>query len=552
MRRMIRQAHITPLFLGLVMTPLAACSAPGAPGQDSPISAADDSACEQAPLSTTSPSVAAPPLDGTLDIRIAQEPNSLLPQVDPSRTCRAVVLHQVLGTLLRQEDSPGHFAPELATAFEASEDRLTYVFHLDGSAAWSDGRPLGADDVVHTLRRLIDPTEVLQPRLSELGVVEVIAIDEHTVSVRLVSPNDKLLRTLSQVPILPRHVFEMTEVSSLPEARRPLGSGPYMVDSWIPGQRITLRRNPKWGGAPVHFETVVYHIVPDDRVAISLFESGVLDVVTGMQRRPRHLATTGVFTTYERRETAALVYNAGRPATADPAVRRALSRIVDRSTICCRILDGLASFLETGWPGLLPINKKARRFNPAAATESLEKSGWTRTAQGGFRQRAGVELNLGLLVSEEPGGFERAAALVSEDAARVGIGLSLERLGRRILLERVFRRSFDVAVIAINDDDLSNPTQFLRAGGKGEQLSIDALDLEAQTLFTQFAETPEWANRRALASRLSRRMLDLEPVTFLYSRREGALLHPDLVDPVFERERLDIALLRPRVSRTAP
>jgi peptide/nickel transport system substrate-binding protein len=542
---MLRQAHIAVFFACLFLLPLCGCWITQNTAQDSPGIRAESEDCAQP--SQKGRSWVAPPLDSTLDIRIVQEPTSLLPQVDPSRACRSVVLHQVIETLLRREDTPGGLSPALAVAVEVSEDRLTYVFRLDPDAYWSDGRPVTAGDVVHTLSRLIDPAEVLWPRLSELGVVEVRALDAHTVLLHLVSPSSELLRMLAEVPILAAHQFDLIDLARSKTARGPIGSGPYLVVSWVSGQRITLRRNPRWRGTPASFETVVFHIVPDDRVAVELFDSGKLDIVTGMVRRPRQDSMAAHFRSYDVPEVAVLLYNRGRPATADPSVRLALSRLVDRPTLSCRILDGLARIEEIPW---LSITRTApHRFDPEAAAKSLEGAGWRLSTTQGIRRRAGVPLRLRLLVSDERAGFERAWAMLVQDAAKAGIDLDIERQARGAMVERLSRHDFDFAVVVLDEERLANPHRFLGSGSQVEPLVADTFDLEAQSIFAQLAASSDEANRLALGARLAEYFQSREPLTFLYGRQEGALVHPALAPPVFDHGRLDIAMVRPHGSR---
>lgn len=539
---MLRQAHIAVFFACVFKWPLCGCLITQNSTYDAPPIDTESQECAQhSPEKARS--WAAPLWDSTLDIRIAREPTSLLPLVDPSRACRSVVLHQVFETLLRQGDTPGRLTPALAVAVEVSEDRLAYVFQLDPEAYWSDGRPVTAGDVVHTLNRLIDPAEVLWPRLSELGVAEVSAMDAHTVLVQLASPNNELLRMLAEVPILAAHQFELIDLARSKTARSPIGSGPYAIVSWVSGQRITLRRNPRWRGTPAFFETVVFHVVPDDRVAVELFDSGKLDIITGLVRRPRQESMAAYFRSYDAPEVAVFLYNQGRPATADPAVRRALSRLVDRAALSCRLLDGLARIEEIPW---LSITRTAPRgFDPEAAAKSLQGSGWRLSTNQGIRRRAGVPLRLRLLVSDERAGFERAWAMLVQDAAEAGIDLDIERQGTGAMVERLSRHDFDFAMVVLDEERLANPHRFLGPGSQVDQLVADSLDLEAQTLFAQLAAFPDEANQQALGARLTEHFLSREPLTFLYGRQEGALVHPKLAPPVFDRGRLDIATVRP-------
>ncbi len=184
--------------------------------------------------------------------------------------------------------------PGLAKSWEVAPDGVTWTFHLRKGAAFSDGHPMTAQDVLFSFQVALDPT--LHPSVQDLlkmgdKFYEVSAPDDYTFVVKTPASNAIALNTISAVRIMPKHVLEEPfkagsfasayNVSTPPD--KLVSSGAWRVTQYVPGEKTVLGRNPYWYGVDQqnrrlpYLNEIVYVVVPDRDAADLKFRSGELD-----------------------------------------------------------------------------------------------------------------------------------------------------------------------------------------------------------------------------------------------------------------------------------
>lgn len=176
---------------------------------------------------------------------IAGEPD----QLDPHKTTAYFsfqVLENVFDTLVEPDDRL-EMQPALAESWTTSDDQLTWTFKLRSGVKWHDGSDFTAEDVVYTLRRIIDEKLGNSYRLT--AVESVTASDPATVVIKLTRPAANLLASLGGykgMAIVKRANVESGEIT-----RKPIGTGPFKVREYAAGESIALEANPDfWDGKP--------------------------------------------------------------------------------------------------------------------------------------------------------------------------------------------------------------------------------------------------------------------------------------------------------------
>jgi microcin C transport system substrate-binding protein len=142
----------------------------------------------------------------------------------------------------------------LAEAMKVAPDYGSVTFRMDPDARWHDGEPVTAEDVVWSF----DKTRELSPNYAQyyanITTAEVTAPGEVTFTFDQTG-NRELPHILGQVLVMPRHWWEGTDASGkqrdIAEStlEPPLGSGPYLLDSFDPGRTITYKRVEDYWGA---------------------------------------------------------------------------------------------------------------------------------------------------------------------------------------------------------------------------------------------------------------------------------------------------------------
>ena len=155
--------------------------------------------------------------------------------------------------------------PDVAQSWEVLEGGKKYLFHLREDVLWSDGRPVTAGDFEYAWKRVLDPALGMplasllddikgarafrQGKVSDPDSVGVKALDEVTLVVDLEGPTGYFLHLLANTiafPV-PRHVVEL-HGEAWAEPENIVTCGPFRLEAWQPGERMTLARNPDYPG----------------------------------------------------------------------------------------------------------------------------------------------------------------------------------------------------------------------------------------------------------------------------------------------------------------
>lgn len=189
----------------------------------------------------------------------------------------------VYGGLVAYAPGTLTLVPDLAAAWSMSPDGLTYRFRLRDGVRFSNGTSLTAAAAAASLRRRRDGGFALAYFLA--GVAAIETPDARTVVMRLKAPDPSFLAHLAS-PWGPKIVGPTALVRHAAADRGAAwldthsdGTGPYMLASVRPGQRITLARNPHFDGPAPYFDEIQIFVVPDISQQVLMLQDGELDAV---------------------------------------------------------------------------------------------------------------------------------------------------------------------------------------------------------------------------------------------------------------------------------
>lgn len=385
--------------------------------------------------------------------------------------------------------------PGLAKAWEISDDLRTYRFTLDPRATWSDGEKVEPSDVLFTLRRIVDPEN---PSPQFAGMFEALdldrsrVVDDQTVEIRFRNANSSTIQSFN-IPMLPEHVYAAND-----EPEKPVGSGPYVLESREKGKTLTLKRRADyWRGSPF-LDRVVFRVLEDDATAWNAMKLGEIDETVVSSDRwlsdrnlpsvTRHID----FHLYYELEYSFIAWNNRNPVLSDPQVRRAMTMSLDRKTIIETIYQGTARII-TG-----PYTPDQRAYNPEvdairydldAAGVALDRAGLMDTDGDGWRDRDGEEVSVTLIYSSGSDISRQVGEILQDALRQVGFRLELEPLDRSAFFGRVIGGDFDGAVLAWGidpDPDLYSTFHSAQTPPGGQNFifyrnpAVDALIMEGR------------------------------------------------------------------------
>lgn len=333
--------------------------------------------------------------------------------LDPHRAIEGysfMVTNQLYDTLVRLGDD-GAIEPGLAVAWSRPEPTVLRL-ELRRGVRFHDGRPLDAEAVAASLRRLADPATAARGAFLLTAVDDIVVIDDHTLD---------LVSDPPFVPLLANLTFPATAIvprDAGPElGRAPVGTGPFRFTHWREGEVVELAADPDyWGGAPA-LEGVRYRVIPEAAARLLAFRAGDLqllqdvaaDAFLALEDEPG--VTLG---RYPSDRTTYLGFNMEHPVLGDARVRHAIAHAIDRDLLVDALFQGLAL------PPVGPLSPLVRYaldapdaypYDPARARELLREAG-----------AEGAVLALDLATD---GGLEDLAQVVQASLADVGLRIDL-------------------------------------------------------------------------------------------------------------------------------
>ncbi|WAA65501.1 ABC transporter substrate-binding protein [Microbacterium oxydans] len=236
----------------------------------------------------------------------------------------------------------GEALPRLATAWEASDDGLTWTITLRDGATFNDGDPVTADDVVATFDAIIGEDSISPAKSAFAGILDTVAAtDDSTVTFALARPFSDFPRLLagSNTGILPADYEPGTWLDN------PVGAGQFLLEDYEVGQSVTYVKNPDyWNADQIDLDGVELKIYKDPQAIVLAFQAGEIDRITVS---PEVLATVNV----DDYDTLSAGYshfygvhlNVTKPPFDDETIRQALAWAIDRDAIVDLVFGGTAS-----------------------------------------------------------------------------------------------------------------------------------------------------------------------------------------------------------------
>jgi len=443
---------------------------------------------------------------GTLRVALG----TTLSQLDPAKTTigdEYVYVHLVFNGLSRI-DPDMTVKPDLAESWTASDDLKTWTFKLRQGVKFHHGRVLDADDVVATMKRILDPATGSRARTNLTMVDKVTAVDAQTVRFDLNIPYAGFADIFAdrQLRIVPKD--KLGELST-----HPIGTGPFMFKSWSPGDRLELVKNPNYfeQGLP-KLDGVTLRILPESAARMVALESGAVDIVWSMpyesvekfKNHPTVRIDSVSTPTWD-----GVILNNSKPPFNDVRVRQALALTVDKAAIVELALFGQGDPTFSPIPPSHPYFNKSLKFNPpdiAKAKQLLAEAGY-------------------------PNGFDVTMQVPQEREQRVRVGVAVRDMARaagiRINIERVPFASYTANVAGkaqmFVDGYFARPTidtgiyPFYHSSGSWNDQLWHYNDARVDKLLDDARKTNDEAGRKAIFEKFQALVEETVPGIVAYS-----------------------------------
>lgn len=332
----------------------------------------------------------------------------------------------------------------LAESYEESEDHLTFTIHLREDATFINGDPVTADDCIFSLETMRDTDGANQQsylNYGDQGKVEFEEIDEHTFTATFPFLNAGAIEMLGGNMIMPRSVYgEVTDFENDDTVDNPVGSGPYKLLEYLPGQYLNFEANPDYFlGAP-NIGNVVFQIITNENTGMTAIQAGEVNAWIGTANQIQQMNIEGnnlVVTPYDEGRVAYMCFNCAREAVADERVRKAVLYCFDKTAIADAACLS-SEYYELPWSFLPPNNQYA------AAKEDVEAYDQDVEKAKSLLEEAGVSnLTLTLGYSGSDTLQQAAAVMMQEQAKAAGINLELKGVDSTALSTAMYEADND-------------------------------------------------------------------------------------------------------------
>ncbi len=438
-------------------------------------------------------------------------------------------------------------SPDLAEKWDISPDGLTYKFYLRSHAKFHNGRDVNAKDILYSFTRILDakaasaagdlPSERAQMLFPVKGAEEFFTGKAKTIE-GFESPDDFtfVIRLKERyAPFLA--VLCMSDFVAVPKeevekdwkgfSQHPVGTGPFVFNSWTHDSEIVLKANRNYWGGEVKLDTVVFKIIPDENTRYQAFLSGDLEHTDIPFGKMAEITSKPELNAQLAGDTAMDMYCYGFNATKRPftnkLVRLAFNYAVDKDAIIKNILEDRGTMQKNYCPPGAFYFKGTSAGYPydlEKAKQYLAKAGYPDGR--GFPE---VTLNI-----DQQQLSRQVAAQVQEDLRQLGIKLTLEQNDWATFLDRVYAGEpsfFQNTWLA----DYPDPDNWLyvllestQAGAPGNitrfsNKQFDKLVRDARTNVDEKARAELYGKAEDIA-------LDAAPWLLLYWRKNLTLVQP--------------------------
>ena len=307
-----------------------------------------------------------------ITIVLPAEPASLDGCNSSSGTEGRILKQNIVETLTEKDPKDNSLKPRLATSWE-HVDPTTWRFKLRQGVTFHDGSPFDAEAVKKSLERNNKKELVCRDKVKYVGdfSIEVTAVDPQTVEIKTSRPEPIMPMRMSGISI----VGPNTATDKLSLA--PVGTGPYVFDSWQQNNQILLKRNDKYWGAKPQIEGARYIARAESSVRAAMVAVGEADVAMAIARQDA--SDPKMDHSYLNSETTLFRIDQSMPPLNDKRVRLALNYAFDREAVRENVLSkDFLNATQMVFPSIPghnhELDKKVRPYDPARAKQLLAEA----------------------------------------------------------------------------------------------------------------------------------------------------------------------------------
>jgi peptide/nickel transport system substrate-binding protein len=508
------------------------------------------------------------------------------------------MMERIFQPLLTIDYSTYELIPVLAKSRpiikEISDTMTTMEFELREEAVWDDtGEPITGEDVAFSLKVMKAPGIQNSALRVYFDYIKDIQIDEKNPKKFTLTCKRYMIMesTLTDLMICPKHIYDPEDILdgytvsdfSNPETYKELmenealkgyaeffnapdfqnsivvGSGPYVLDTWEPSQKIVLRLKTNWWANKVENSNawlkatpkkLIYKTIPDMNTAVAALETEEIDVMYRIDPRKftEELRKDSVFiNTFHTGTPSQFIYsymgmNKDNPKLADVNTRRALRLLMDVDNYSKTTFYGLServtTFIHPSTKIFINEDIQLQPFNIEIAKILLTKAGWKDSNQDGILDKVidgqTVDFKIEVLYPSVATTSEDGVLIFKDGCKKAGIEIVPIALDYRVFLDKMKARKFDMYFGLWQASPIeSDPAQLWHTNAitNGGQNYTGFGNAKSDKLLGAIQKELDINKRASLYKELQQMIDDEATYIFLIAVKNRVAIHKRIKDP---------------------
>jgi peptide/nickel transport system substrate-binding protein len=372
-----------------------------------------------------------------------------------------VVHSLVFETLLRFDLEVENVVPALASSLEITNEGKDLIFKIPKGLTFTNGDPLTVEDV----KKSIDRYKEVSPYSEDYASVQAVIVqDDETIIFKCSEPPAYMWPALCSVAsgIVNTKVIE--EVGDEAYNRKAITYGPAMIEEWVQGSQVTLKKNPNYSTntpyfenkGPLNFDEIVIRFIPDAFTRFSEFLAGNIDIVWGIpQENIGEIENDENYQIFEGLQAGVcwIMVNHRNEPLNDLKVRRAVALAVNREEVKAALDDRVKITYGMLSPSQICYSTEGEKqfeaenaMNVEEAKKLLAEAGWEDKNGDGILEKDNNSLTIWLAVPLDRAPIKSSAPVIQAQLKKIGVDLKLREYETSYVKQLVRDHDYDLAL----------------------------------------------------------------------------------------------------------
>lgn len=395
-------------------------------------------------------------------------------------------------------DPNGGFLPGLAESWNIIDD-TTLQFKIRDGVLFHTGEPLSMEDIFFSFQRGENAPQT-STTMEPIDIANLKELDGNILEMKLKYPYGAILTNLADSSCCIVSKAYVEEVGEEEFAQKPVGSGPYKFDKWIPGDRTELSRFEDYNGNMPKIKNIVFRVITEAANRAIELETGNVDIALDISPIDISNIASNDDLVLERGLNYAVTYmamNLSKEPFNNPKVRQAVSLALDLPSIVKAVYQG------TGSVGRGPVPESLDAFNPEIqpVEQDVEKAK-ALLAEAGFPDG----FSCAILTSDHQQRID-FAEIAQNQLGAIGINCEVKIMEWGAYLDAIFAGEHEMTILGYSYGSdpgvgLTNLFESSNWGDNGniawykndrvdELLELQKTEMDAKKRFDMLAEVQE-------------------------------------------------------------